>query len=107
VARGQESSTWRLDRQGRPPGSWPRREYLLDPFQRHTHDPSPAASALDPRFVKQSFNADTEHLGAGVGQLAFSGLGLFAESDEAREGVAALAEKRTPGFSPYRTRASA
>src|SRR4029453_17444116 len=35
--------------------------------------------ALSPtalRFVKQSFNADTEHL-AGVGQLAFSGLELF------------------------------
>ena len=28
------------------------------------------------RFLKQSFNADTEHL-AGVGQLAFTGLGLF------------------------------
>src|SRR5438876_5967864 len=28
------------------------------------------------RFLKQSFNADTEHL-AGVGQVAFSGLGAF------------------------------
>jgi 2-ketocyclohexanecarboxyl-CoA hydrolase len=65
--------------------------------------------ALSPtalRFVKQSFNADTEHL-AGVGQLAFTGLGLFAESDEAREGVAAFAEKRSPDFSAYRGRASA
>src|SRR3954462_5310686 len=44
--------------------------------------------ALSPtalRFVKQSFNADTEHL-AGIGQLAFSGLELFVDSDEAREG---------------------
>jgi naphthoate synthase len=65
--------------------------------------------ALSPtalRFVKQSFNADTEHL-AGVGQLAFTGLGLFVESDEAREGVAAFAEKRAPEFGPYRERASA
>jgi 2-ketocyclohexanecarboxyl-CoA hydrolase len=65
--------------------------------------------ALSPtalRFVKQSFNADTEHL-AGVGQLAFTGLGLFAESDEAGEGVAAFAEKRAPDFGPYRARASA
>ena len=65
--------------------------------------------ALSPtalRFVKQSFNVDSEHL-AGVGQLAFSGLGLFVESDEANEGVAAFSEKRTPDFSPYRARASA
>jgi 2-ketocyclohexanecarboxyl-CoA hydrolase len=58
------------------------------------------------RFVKQSFNADTEHL-AGVGQLAFTGLGLFVESDEAREGVAAFTEKRAPDFDRYRARASA
>ena len=44
--------------------------------------------ALSPtalRFLKQSFNVDTEHL-AGVGQLAFTGLGLFVESEEANEG---------------------
>ena len=65
--------------------------------------------ALSPtalRFVKQSFNTDTEHL-AGIGQLAFSGLGLFVESDEAREGVAAFTEKREPDFAPYRARVSA
>jgi 2-ketocyclohexanecarboxyl-CoA hydrolase len=65
--------------------------------------------ALSPtalRFLKQSFNVDTEHL-AGVGQLAFSGLGLFVDSDEAREGVTAFGEKRTPDFAPYRAGASA
>src|SRR6476619_59410 len=46
------------------------------------------------RFLKQSFNADTEHL-AGIGQLAFTGLGLFVESDEAQEGVRAFTEKRS------------
>jgi hypothetical protein len=48
-------------------------------------------------FVKQSFKVDTEQL-AGVGQLAFSGLGLFVDSDEAREGIATFAEKRPPDF---------
>jgi naphthoate synthase len=64
--------------------------------------------ALSPtalRFVKQSFNVDTEQL-AGVGQLAFSGLGLFVESDEAQEGVRAFTEKRTPDFGGFRERAS-
>ena len=64
--------------------------------------------ALSPtalRFVKQSFNTDTEHL-AGIGQLAFSGLHQFAESAEAREGVAAFADKRAPDFASYRAAAS-
>ena len=64
--------------------------------------------ALSPtalRFVKQSFNADTEHL-AGVGQLAFTGLGLFVGSDEAEEGIRAFTEKRPPDFARFRKRVS-
>jgi 2-ketocyclohexanecarboxyl-CoA hydrolase len=53
------------------------------------------------RFLKQSFNADTEHL-AGLGQLAFSGLGLFVQSEEAHEGVQAFTEKREPDFARFR-----
>jgi|SRR5579884_276324 len=64
--------------------------------------------ALSPtalRFLKQSFNADSEHI-AGLGQLAFSGLGLFLDTDEAREGVRAFEEKRQPEFRRFRARAS-
>jgi naphthoate synthase len=64
--------------------------------------------ALSPtalRFLKQSFNADSEHL-AGIGQLAFSGLGLFVDSEEAREGMSAFTDKRAPDFAPFRARVS-
>jgi naphthoate synthase len=64
--------------------------------------------ALSPtalRFLKQSFNADTEHI-VGIGQLAFSGLGLFLDTEEANEGVRAFSEGRAPNFSAHRARAS-
>ena len=60
--------------------------------------------ALSPtalRFLKQSFNADTEHL-AGQASLAFSGLEQFVRSEEAQEGLAAFDEKRPPDFGRFR-----
>jgi 2-ketocyclohexanecarboxyl-CoA hydrolase len=60
--------------------------------------------ALSPtalRFLKQSFNADSEHM-AGIGQLAFSGLELFVEGEEANEGMRAFGEKRPPDFARFR-----
>jgi len=57
------------------------------------------------RFLKQAFNADSEHL-MGTGQVAFSGLNLFGDSPEAKEGVTAFNEKRRPAFDRYRGRVS-
>jgi 2-ketocyclohexanecarboxyl-CoA hydrolase len=57
---------------------------------------SPTAIAI----AKRSFNADTAHQGgiAGLGMLA---LKLYYETDESREGVNALREKRKPDFRKY------
>ena len=64
--------------------------------------------ALSPtalRFLKQSFNADSEHIG-GIASVAFTGLHQFAASPEAAEGTAAFTAKRTPDFTPFRAAAS-
>ncbi len=52
------------------------------------------------RFLKQSFNADTDHQ-AGLSNLAMSALDLFTASPEGMEGAAAFAEKRRPDFAQH------
>src|SRR5664280_1205335 len=59
-------------------------------------DKSPTAI----RFLKQSFNADTDHQ-AGLSNLAMSALDLFTASPEGLEGAAAFAEKRKPDFNRH------
>jgi 1,4-dihydroxy-2-naphthoyl-CoA synthase len=49
------------------------------------------------RFLKQSFNADTDHQ-AGLSNLAMSALDLFTASPEGLEGAAAFAQKRPADF---------
>jgi 2-ketocyclohexanecarboxyl-CoA hydrolase len=53
------------------------------------------------KVLKQSMNVDTEQF-AGVGQMAFSSLEMFTDTEEAREGIAAFNEKRAPDFAAYR-----
>lgn len=60
-------------------------------------------AALSPtaiKFLKRGFNADTEHQ-AGLAGMAMAGLDIFVESDEAKEGVAAFAERRPPSFDDF------
>ena len=52
------------------------------------------------RFLKQSFNADTDHQ-AGLSNLAMSALDLFTASPEGLEGATAFAEKRQPDFAAH------
>jgi naphthoate synthase len=52
------------------------------------------------RFLKQSFNADTDHQ-AGLSNLAMSALDLFTAAPEGLEGATAFAEKRKPDFNRY------
>jgi naphthoate synthase len=52
------------------------------------------------RFLKQSFNADTDHQ-AGLSNLAMSALDLYAVSPEGMEGATAFAEKRKPDFASH------
>ena len=52
------------------------------------------------RFLKHSFNADTDHQ-AGIGNMADAGLDLFVETPEGREGALAFTEKRQPDFARF------
>ncbi len=52
------------------------------------------------KFLKHSFNTDTEHQ-AGLANMATAGLDMFTQTAEAQEGPAAFAAKRAPDFARY------
>ena len=54
------------------------------------------------RFLKQSFNADTDHQ-AGLSNMAMLALEIFVHTDEGMEGARAFAEKRPADFARYVT----
>jgi 2-ketocyclohexanecarboxyl-CoA hydrolase len=57
---------------------------------------SPTAIAL----AKKSFNADSESI-RGIGGLAMQALKLYYDTDESKEGVRALNERRDPDFMKF------
>jgi 1,4-dihydroxy-2-naphthoyl-CoA synthase len=55
------------------------------------------------KFVKRSFNAETDHIG-GVSALSMDSLGLYYGTPEADEGRQAFLERRPPSFRRFRGR---
>ncbi|MDK1024799.1 MAG: enoyl-CoA hydratase-related protein [Gammaproteobacteria bacterium] len=51
-------------------------------------------------IAKKSFNADTENI-RGIGNQGFVSLKMYYSTNESKEGIAALAEKRKPNFRKF------
>jgi 2-ketocyclohexanecarboxyl-CoA hydrolase len=68
----------------------------VDAWCRELVERSPTAIAI----AKRSFNADSDSI-AGIAGLGLQALRLYYETEESKEGVRALAEKRKPDFRRY------
>jgi 2-ketocyclohexanecarboxyl-CoA hydrolase len=69
----------------------------VEAWCRELLEKSPTALAI----AKRSFNADSENI-AGISALGMQTLQLYYETDESKEGVRALQEKRKPDFHRFR-----
>jgi 2-ketocyclohexanecarboxyl-CoA hydrolase len=65
----------------------------VDAWCREIVEKSPTAIAI----AKRSFNADSDSI-AGIAGMGMQALRLYYESEESKEGVRALSEKRKPDF---------
>ncbi len=65
-------------------------------------DKSPTAIAI----LKRAFNAGTEHM-RGIGNQGAQAVSLYYQTEESKEGVRALSEKRKPDFRAARRRGKA
>jgi len=68
---------------------------------RHWADEMLNMSPTALKVLKHSFNADSDSI-AGISTMSFDSLHLFVTTDEAKEGLEAFSEKRTPDFSRFR-----
>jgi len=73
-----------------------RLDEVTDEWCREIAERSPTAIAI----AKRSFNADSESI-RGIGSLGMQGLALYYGTDESKEGVQALNEKRKPDFRKF------
>lgn len=68
----------------------------VDAWCREIVEKSPTAIAI----AKRSFNADSDSI-AGIAAMGMQALKLYYDTEESREGVRALGEKRKPDFRKY------
>ena len=87
----------------RSAGAWSTRSWRAEELMAEAKRWAEEIAQMSPtaiKFLKHSFNADTDHQG-GISNMADAGLDLFVEAPEGREGALAFTEKRKPDFAQF------